>query len=144
MRRDLARSGRDKGQKRNRVAGYPVRGKVTPIIICEITTDAIRYLGHITNPTDEALLSAFDEHKDEIRKLASALFDGGAHRPQVTLKEVERADKLGLKISHGGRTQRKGAGSRLPARRGSRSLLPQPRSLTVGYPYFPAHCTKAD
>ncbi len=86
-----------------RFAGYPVRGKDTPIVICEITTDAIRYLGHITNPTDEALLAAFDEHKDGIQKLASALYDGGAHRPRVTLNEVVKAaaDKLGLTISRG-------------------------------------------
>ncbi len=83
-----------------RFAGYPRRGKEFPTVICEVTADALRYLGHITHPTEEALMSAFEAHKAEIEVLASSLYDAGAHRPSVTLKEVVKgaADKLGIEV----------------------------------------------
>ena len=70
------------------------------LVICEIATDALRYLGHITSPTEEALMAAFEKHKSEIRLLASSKYDEGMHRPQVTLNDLIKrsANKLGLEI----------------------------------------------
>ncbi|MEO6022108.1 MAG: DUF1488 family protein [Burkholderiales bacterium] len=74
-----------------RFAGYPKPGKDAPIIICEIQAGALRYLGKVTDPSEDALVAAFDKHRADIESMASAIYDRGELRPKITLNEVVKA-----------------------------------------------------
>lgn len=68
-----------------RFAGYPTVGQSRPIVICQVTTGALRLLGKISeDATQDDLMDIFEAHKDTICEVASTLFDKGAHRPVVT------------------------------------------------------------
>lgn len=75
-----------------RFAGYPKPGKDVPLLICEIHTGALRYIGKVTDPSEEALTAAFEHHRAKIESLASSLYDRGEVRPKITLNEVVKAE----------------------------------------------------
>jgi len=82
----------DPNGKQVRFAGYPVEHGSTRIVICQVSTEALRTLGNIAKPSEEELLDVFDVYSDEIFQIASEQFDGGAHHPSVTMADLRRRE----------------------------------------------------
>ena len=76
-----------------RFAGYPTSSRHPPMVVCEVSTEALRLLGEMPNASSEELMGVFEIYKDTILAIASLKFDKGDARPRVTEKDVE--DKAG-------------------------------------------------
>lgn len=72
-----------------RFAGYPTSSRHPPMVICEVSTEALRLLGEMPNASSEELMGVFEIHKDSILAIASRKFDKGDLRPRITEKDVE-------------------------------------------------------
>jgi hypothetical protein len=70
-----------------RFAGYPIGGRVGAIIICEVSAEALRFLGGDLHAEKEQLLMIFAAHQEAIFKIASDRFDDGDHRPRLTIQD---------------------------------------------------------
>jgi hypothetical protein len=78
--------------KQVRFAGYPVEHSATHIVICQVSTEALRALGNIAEATEDELLAKFDIYSEEIFQIASEQFDNGVHRPSVTMADLRRRE----------------------------------------------------
>ncbi len=67
-----------------RFAGYPTSARGSPMVICEVTMDALRAIGGLPETTPEELEGIFELHKVAILEIASAKFERGEYRPIVT------------------------------------------------------------
>jgi hypothetical protein len=70
-----------------RFAGYPIGGRIGAIIICEVSAEALRFLGGDPHAGDDELLIIFAAHQEAIFKIASDRFDDGDHRPRLTVQD---------------------------------------------------------
>ncbi len=59
------------------------------MVICEVSTEALRLLGELPDASGEELMGVFEIHKDTILAIASRKFDRGDMRPRITDKDVE-------------------------------------------------------
>jgi hypothetical protein len=74
-------------------AGYPIRSRFgSPIVICGVSTEALSLIGNLPNATKKELMGIFEIHKETIFKIASDMFDSGAHRPSVTSEDFQGTD----------------------------------------------------
>ena len=71
-----------------RFAGIPIGGRQSAMVICEVSSAALRSLCDIPPADRESLLRAFHEHEKRIWAAASRKFDQGEHRPVVLLEDL--------------------------------------------------------
>ena len=74
-----------------RFAGYPIAAKRSPMVVCEVSTEALRLLGELPDASSEELMGVFEIYKDTILAIASRKFDKGDLRPRVTDKDIQSA-----------------------------------------------------
>ena len=67
-----------------RFAGYPTSRQNLPMVICEVSAEALREVGGLPDASLNELIGVFEIHKERILAVASAKFDAGSHRPLVT------------------------------------------------------------
>jgi hypothetical protein len=67
-----------------RFAGCVVTDRPHPLVICEVSGDALRVLSGIPNAAADQLPDLFEQHKAIICAIASERFDAGEYRPLVT------------------------------------------------------------
>jgi hypothetical protein len=67
-----------------RFAGYPTAGRNMPLVVCEVSADALRFIGGLPDATYDELISIFGLHMNAIVRIASEKFDHGEIRPSVT------------------------------------------------------------
>ena len=67
-----------------RFAGYPTSRQRLPMVICEVSAEALRAVGGLPDASFDELMGIFEIHKDQILAVASAKYDAGDHRPCVT------------------------------------------------------------
>jgi hypothetical protein len=79
----------DPPKRRVRFAGYPVSGRHPSMVICEVSTEALRLLGEMPDASSEELMGVFEIYRDTILSIASSKFDRGDIRPRVTDKDLE-------------------------------------------------------
>ena len=79
----------DPPRRQVRFAGYPIASREHAMVICEVSTDALRLLGEMPDASSEELMGVFEIHKDAILAIASRKFDKGDMRPRITDKDVE-------------------------------------------------------
>ena len=75
-----------------RFAGFPVGGRSGAITICEVTAEALRFLGGDPHVDKDELLGIFAAHQEAIFKIASDMFDDGDHRPKLTIEAFKTAE----------------------------------------------------
>jgi hypothetical protein len=66
-----------------RFAGYPTSRQNLPMVICEVSAEALRAIGGLPAATYDELMGIFELHKKQILAVASAKFDAGEHRPII-------------------------------------------------------------
>jgi hypothetical protein len=71
-----------------RFAGCALTNRPHPLVICEVSGDALRVLGGVKDAAAEQLLDLFEQHKAIICSIASERFDAGEYRPLVTYNLV--------------------------------------------------------
>jgi len=71
-----------------RFAGYPISARQSAMVICEVSTDALRLLAEMPDATGEELMGVFEIYKDTILTIASRKFDDGDMRPRITDKDL--------------------------------------------------------
>ena len=71
-----------------RFAGYPTARQNLPMVICEVSAEALREIAGLPDATFNELIGIFEIHKERILAAASAKFDAGEHRPQVTVGDL--------------------------------------------------------
>lgn len=59
------------------------------MVICEVSTEALRLLGELPDANGEELMGVFEIYKDTILAIASRKFDKGEMCPRITDKDVE-------------------------------------------------------
>ena len=59
------------------------------MVICEISTDALRLLGEIPDASSEELMGVFEIYRETILAIASRKFDKGDLRPRITDRDIE-------------------------------------------------------
>ena len=70
-----------------RFAGFPTEKSCqTQVIICRIAKDALEILCPVGDPDPREALSAFERHSQTIYRIASAEFDAGNWRPNISAK----------------------------------------------------------
>ena len=74
-----------------RFAGYPISAKCSPMVVCEVSTEALRLLGELSDASSEELMGVFEIYKDTILAIASRKFDKGDLRPRVTGRDIKNA-----------------------------------------------------
>lgn len=79
----------DPPRRRVRFAGYPVSARHPSMVICEVSTEALRLLGELPDANGEELMGVFEIYKDAILAVASRKFDNGDMRPRITDKDVK-------------------------------------------------------
>jgi hypothetical protein len=79
----------DPPQRGVRFAGYPVSSRHSAMVICEVSTDALRLLGEMPDANGEELMGLFEIYKETILAIASRKFDKGDMRPRITGKDIE-------------------------------------------------------
>ena len=72
-----------------RFAGYPVSSRHSPMVICEVSTEALRLLGDVPDANGDELMGVFEIYKETILAIASRKFDKGDMRPRITDKDIE-------------------------------------------------------
>ena len=72
-----------------RFAGYPISSKHPPMVICEVSTKALRLMGAMPDASSEELMGVFEIYKDTILAIAYRKFDKGDMRPRVTDKDIQ-------------------------------------------------------
>ena len=72
-----------------RFAGYPLSSRQSPMVICEISTEALRLLGELPDASSEELMGVFEIYKETILAIASRKFDRGDLRPRITDEDVQ-------------------------------------------------------
>ena len=72
-----------------RFAGYPISSRHSPMVVCEISTEALRLLGEMPDASGEELMGVFEIYRETILAIASHKFDKGDMRPQITDKDIE-------------------------------------------------------
>lgn len=72
-----------------RFAGYPKSSRHPPMIICEVSIEALRLLGESPDASSEELMGVFEIYKETILAIASRKFDKGEMRPRITDKDIE-------------------------------------------------------
>ena len=76
-----------------RFAGYPVTNRRPPMVVCEVSMEALRVLGEMPDASSEELMGVFEIYRDTILTIASRKFDKGEMRPRITDKDLgNRAD----------------------------------------------------
>jgi hypothetical protein len=79
----------DPPRRRVRFAGYPISARHPSMVICEVSTEALRLLGEMPDASGEQLMGVFEIYKDTILAIASRKFDKGETCPRITDKDVE-------------------------------------------------------
>ena len=79
----------DPPKRRVRFAGYPVSSRHAPMVICEVSSEALRRLAEMPDVSSEELMGVFEIYKETILAIASRKFDKGDMRPRITDKDVE-------------------------------------------------------
>jgi hypothetical protein len=59
------------------------------MVICDISTEAMRLLGEMPNATSEELIRVFEIYRETILAIASRKFDRGDLRPCITDRDIE-------------------------------------------------------
>ena len=72
-----------------RFAGYPMPSRHPSMVLCEISTEALRRLGGMPDATSDELMGVFEIYKDTILAIASGKFDQGDMRPRITNKDLD-------------------------------------------------------
>lgn len=72
-----------------RFAGYPISSRHPPMVICEVSTEALRLLGEMPDANSEELMGVFEIYKETILAIASRKFDKGDMRPRITDNDIE-------------------------------------------------------
>jgi hypothetical protein len=71
-----------------RFAGYPVAIRSSPLVICQVSIEALRVLGGMQDASAEEAAGIFEVYREAILKIASEKFDRGEHRPTVTVADL--------------------------------------------------------
>jgi hypothetical protein len=67
-----------------RFAGYPASRQNLPMVICEVSAEALRAIGGLPDAAYDELMGIFELHRKQILAVASAKFDAGEQRPIIT------------------------------------------------------------
>jgi hypothetical protein len=71
-----------------RFAGYPASVRRSSMVICEVSTEALRLLGGMPDANSEELMGVFEIYRDTILAIASRKFDNGELRPRITDRDI--------------------------------------------------------
>jgi hypothetical protein len=72
-----------------RFAGYPMSSRHSLMVICEVSTEALRLLGEMPDADGDELMGVFEVYRETILAIASRKFDKGDLRPRITDKDIE-------------------------------------------------------
>jgi hypothetical protein len=72
-----------------RFAGCPMSSRHPLMVICEVSTDALRLLGEMPDASGEELMGVFEIYREAILAIASCKFDKGDMHPRITDKDIE-------------------------------------------------------
>jgi hypothetical protein len=72
-----------------RFAGFPISSRQAPMVVCEISIEALRLLGEMPDASSEQLMGVFEIYKETILAIASSKFDQGDMRPRITDRDFE-------------------------------------------------------
>lgn len=79
----------DPPKRSTRLAGYPISARRSAMVICEVSTDALRLLAEMPDATSEGVGGGFKIYKDTILIITSSKFDNGDMRPWITDRDLE-------------------------------------------------------
>lgn len=72
-----------------RFAGFPVGGRPSAMVVCEISYRALQSLTGGVNTDRHDLLGTYEMHKNRIWEIASRKFDQGDFRPRISVDDLQ-------------------------------------------------------